>query len=82
MEREQKMTEDNRQSLAYCSPEKIVTITGLELCAEVSYPNTSKKSDAPYFPITGPVSAGIYLYNRDTHVKYRMEAKSMHVSCQ
>ncbi|XP_045158693.2 uncharacterized protein LOC123524511 [Mercenaria mercenaria] len=78
IEREQKMITENRQSLSYCSPEKVVTVTGLELCAEVEYPNASMKADAPYFPMTGPVSAGVYLYNRDTHVKYRMEAKSIH----
>jgi hypothetical protein len=74
------MVEDNRQTLSYCSSQKVVTYTGLELCAEIEYPNASNKADAPYFPLTGPVSAGVYLYNRDTHVKYILEAKSIHVS--
>ena len=73
------MIEENRQTFSKCSSEKVVTITGLELCAEVEYPNASLKADAPYFPLTGPVSAGVYLYNRDTHVKYILEAKSIHV---
>ena len=79
-EKEQKMIEENRQTKRLCSPEKIVTVTGLELCTEVSYPDLSLRSTSPYFPLTGPVSGGLYLYNRDTHTKYMLTAKSLNVS--
>ena len=73
------MVTENQQTKNLCSSDRLVTITGLELCAELTYPNASLKSDAPYFPLTGPVTAGIFLYNRDTHKKYKMEARSLHV---
>ena len=81
-EKEQKMITENQQRSALCSSSKLVTVTGLELCGEITYPNASLKSDAPYFPLTGPVTAGVFLYNRDTHRKYKMVARSLHVSIQ
>ena len=80
LEKEQKMVTENQQTKRLCSSDKLVTITGLELCGELQYPNASMKSDAPYFPMTGPVTAGVYLYNRDTHRKYKMETRFLHVS--
>ncbi|KAL4235950.1 hypothetical protein ACF0H5_004338 [Mactra antiquata] len=76
-EKEQKMPSIKRKFVDYCSPSKLVTITGLELCAAVDYP-VAEKADSPYFPLTGPANAGIYLYKRDIHTKYTMAAKSMH----
>ncbi|KAH3731003.1 hypothetical protein DPMN_057007 [Dreissena polymorpha] len=74
------MITDNKQTKAYCSPDKLSKVLGLELCAEVSYPNATSKLNAPYFPLTGPVSAGVYVNKRDTHTYYEMSAKSKHVS--
>ncbi|XP_052103584.1 uncharacterized protein LOC127737090 [Mytilus californianus] len=75
VEREQKMITANRQTKKMCSGNKLAKITGLELCAELQYPNASLIADAPYFPMTGPVSAGITLLKRDTHESYNMEYK-------
>ncbi|XP_071162849.1 uncharacterized protein [Mytilus edulis] len=74
-EREQKMITANRQTKKVCSGDKLAKITGLELCAELQYPNASLIADAPYFPMTGPVSAGLTLLKRDTHASYNMEYK-------
>ncbi|CAG2186504.1 unnamed protein product [Mytilus edulis] len=74
-ESEQKMITANRQTKKVCSGDKLAKITGLELCVEVHYPNASLKADAPYFPMTGPVSAGVTLLKRDTHESYNMEYK-------
>ncbi|XP_063427202.1 apolipophorins-like [Mytilus trossulus] len=74
-EREQKMITANRQTKKVCSGDKLAKIIGLELCAELQYPNASLVADAPYFPMTGPVSAGLTLLKRDTHESYNMEYK-------
>lgn len=79
-EREQKMITDNRQVQKLCSGANIARITGMELCAEMQFPNASMKSDSPYFPFTGPVSAEISLNKRDTHTGYKLESKLISVS--
>jgi hypothetical protein len=61
----------NRQTKKVCSGDNLSKITGMELCAELQYPNASLKADAPYFPMTGPVSAGISLHKRDIDIKSR-----------
>ena len=76
------MITKNRQTKKVCSGDKLSKITGLELCAEIQYPNASLKADAPYFPLTGPISAGITLHKRDTHTSYNLEYKLVKVdSC-
>lgn len=80
MEKEQRMIEENRQTVKACSSDKLVTLIGVQMCTEASYPNASRKIDSPYFPLTGPVSAGVYIYKRDTHSKYHFSVKSVHVS--
>lgn len=79
VEREQRMVTDNKQSKVYCSPDTLTKVIGLQVCAELSYPNATSKVNAPFFPLTGPASAGVYLYKRDTHTYYEMSAKSKHV---
>jgi hypothetical protein len=65
----------NRQTKKVCTGDKLSHIAGLEVCGEMSYPNASLTADAPYFPLTGPLSAGITLYKRDSHSSYKMEYK-------
>ncbi|XP_060558872.1 apolipophorins-like isoform X2 [Ruditapes philippinarum] len=74
-ELEQTKIGKHKRNLSYCY--KQMTVAGLELCAEVEYPLHSVTSTTPYFPLTGPFGAGVYLYNRDTHVKYIIVAKSV-----
>jgi hypothetical protein len=78
-DREQKMITANRQTKKVCSGDNLSKITGMELCAELQYPNASLKADAPYFPMTGPVSAGISLHKRDSHASYNLEYKFVKV---
>ncbi|XP_063426893.1 apolipophorins-like [Mytilus trossulus] len=73
--REQKMVTQNRQTKKLCTGDDIAHVTGLELCGEISYPNASLKADSPYFPLTGPLTAGVTLYKRDSHTGYKMEYK-------
>ena len=79
-ELEQKMITQNRQAMAFCSGEKVALITGLELCGELQFPNASLVDEAPYFPLTGPVSMAVSLHKRDTFTGYKFEARSIHVS--
>ncbi|XP_076095776.1 uncharacterized protein LOC143066849 [Mytilus galloprovincialis] len=73
--REQKMITQNRQTKKLCTGDDLSHVTGLELCGEISYPNASLKADSPYFPLTGPLAAGVTLYKRDSHTSYKMEYK-------
>ena len=73
------MITENKRSHTVCSGDKLAKISGLELCGEVSYPNASLVENAPYFPLTGPVSASVILYKRDTLTGYKLEARSTHV---
>lgn len=73
--REQKMITQNRQTKKLCTGDDLSHVTGLELCGEISYPNASLKADSPYFPLTGPLTAGVTLYKRDSHTSYKMEYK-------
>ena len=79
-ELEQKMITQNRQAMALCSGENVARITGLELCGELQFPNASLFDEAPYFPLTGPVSMTVSLNKRDTFTGYKFEARSIHVS--
>jgi hypothetical protein len=75
------MITDNRQDYSACSGSKLAKITGLELCAELSFPNASMIENAPYFPLTGPIRAGFTLYKRDNKMTgYILQARSTHVS--
>lgn len=78
--REQKMITDNRQTKKVCTGDRLAQLSGLEMCGEISYPNASLKADAPYFPLTGPLAAGITLYKRDSHKSYIMEYKLAQVT--
>jgi hypothetical protein len=75
------MITENRQTYNACTGNKLAKITGIELCSELSYPNASLVENAPYFPLTGPIKAGLSLYKRDKEMKgYKIEARSTHVS--
>ena len=74
------MITDNRQVKKVCSGGPLAKITGMELCGEVQFPNASLKTDAPYFPFTGPSSMAVTLNKRDTHTSYKLESKFITVS--
>ncbi|KAK3093078.1 hypothetical protein FSP39_010780 [Pinctada imbricata] len=73
-EREQNMITENRKSHQLCTGSKLAIMTGLELCGVMEFPNASMKADAPYFPLTGPVSAEVAMFKRDTHKSYKIQS--------
>jgi hypothetical protein len=75
VEKEQEMIKTNRQTYKKCSGDKMATIIGMELCGELSFPNASMEAKSPYFPLTGPSSASITLFKRDSHNGYKLFAK-------
>ena len=80
MEQEQDMITENRQEFKVCSGSDLATVAGIELCGELSFPNASQVSDSPYFPMTGPSSASLTLYKKDSHNGYKIFAKRVEVS--
>lgn len=77
------MITQDRKEHQICSGNTLAKITGLEICGELSFTNASLVENAPYFPITGPMNAGITLYKRDVSMTgYKFEARSTHVSNQ
>jgi len=80
-EHAQKMITEDRRKHEICSGSTVAKMTGLEICGEVSFTNASLVENAPYFPITGPMNAGITIYKRDASMTgYKFEARSTHVS--
>ena len=79
MEQEQDMITENRQDFKACSGSQLATVAGFELCGELSFPNASQIADSPYFPFTGPSSASITLYKRDSHNGYKIFGKRVQV---
>ena len=75
-DREQNMlSTGRREGGARCLGGSYATVTGLELCGELSYPWDNSKEDVPFFPFTGPVSAKLYLEKKDTYSGFHFEAK-------
>ncbi|XP_076462150.1 uncharacterized protein LOC143294657 [Babylonia areolata] len=72
---EQKMITDNRKKYKVCTGASLSTVTGLEMCGELQFPNASMQRDGPYFPFTGPASLSLVLYKRDSHSGYKLLAK-------
>ena len=58
-----------------CTSTKFATVTGLELCGEVSLPWTDDRDNVPWFALWGPASANVILNNKDAHDNYVMEVK-------
>ena len=73
------MITENRKSHQLCTGSKLAKITGLELCGVMEFPNASMKADAPYFPLTGPVSVEVAMFKRDTHKSYKIQSNLINV---
>uniref|UniRef100_A0A915L5G5 Vitellogenin domain-containing protein n=1 Tax=Romanomermis culicivorax TaxID=13658 RepID=A0A915L5G5_ROMCU len=65
---EEKGVVTNRGEGSVCSPKKLGERIGLKLCTVISYPNASDVVDAPYFPLTGPFNAEVYIDKADPGV--------------
>ena len=57
-----------------CTGDTFGKYTGLMVCGGISIP-WSKKTDAPYFPFTGPMNAHLTVELADTHTSYDFEAR-------
>ncbi|XP_041357844.1 uncharacterized protein LOC121374798 [Gigantopelta aegis] len=75
VEREEKLLDNKRKTIKLCSGQRLAMLSGLETCAEFQYVNASYVEDAPYFPLTGPLSFELTLETRDTHSVYKLLAK-------
>lgn len=73
------MITDNTKYKKVCTGDKLMKIVGMELCGEVKFANASHRSDAPYFPLTGPVAMGLVLHKRDSHSGFVFETKLIKV---
>ncbi|OWF55153.1 Apolipophorin [Mizuhopecten yessoensis] len=65
----------NKQSHRLCTGDIVGTCIGLQLCGEIEYPNASLQTEAPYFPLTGPMHMKVQLLKKDTMSGYKFEAK-------
>ncbi|KAL8584622.1 hypothetical protein ACOMHN_002351 [Nucella lapillus] len=74
-ESEQKMITDNRREYELCSGSVLSSMTGLEMCGKLQFPNASMQSEGPYYPLTGPSSLSLVLHKRDSHSGYKLLAK-------
>lgn len=79
MEQEQEMIKENRKDYEMCSGTTLATITGMEFCGQLSFPNASLQMEGPYFPLTGPTSFSVTLFKRDIHSGYKLFAKRIEV---
>jgi hypothetical protein len=61
-----------------CSSESVLKVLGYELCGAVSFVNATADSASPYFPLTGPVSAGLTLHKKDVPKGFRLIGKLIH----
>ncbi|XP_077982070.1 uncharacterized protein LOC144437076 [Glandiceps talaboti] len=67
---------DNYREYSKCTGRIIEKWAGVRLCGDLRYPNATQHNDAPFFPLTGPMSAKITLEKVDPTLKsYNMEAK-------
>jgi hypothetical protein len=76
-DREQDMITDNRLTKSRCTGAWGAKIIGMELCGEVAFPRAFHVVDAPWFPFSGPASAKVTLYKRDTYRGFHFETKFM-----
>lgn len=60
-------------------PSNSGNFSGIQFCAGYSAPNASLKSDAPYFPFTGPVSFTVTMNKLDLPNGYKLEIKTIKV---
>ena len=73
------MITDNRKEFQECTGSTVAKVTGLELCADLQFPNASMQSSGPYFPLTGPSSVSVMLHKRDSLTGYKLMAKRVEV---
>ena len=59
---------ENRFEASSCSRGLTQRLLGLQLCADVSYPNASEAEIGPHFPLTGPAHLSVELVKFDPSI--------------
>ena len=73
-EREQQLITEGRVEKEICTGSQLETVAGLRLCASLAYPNATLQESAPWYPLTGPLTAEIALEKVDDFSAYEFEA--------
>lgn len=68
------MPSEDTTEVHRCFSESLVRAFGVELCADLSVPSLTK-TNGPWFPLNGPVTAALSLHKKDSFTKYHMEAR-------
>lgn len=56
---------ENREEMSQCTRGPTQRYLGLQLCTQISYPNTSEAEYGPFFPLTGPARLSVKLVKMD-----------------
>lgn len=69
------MIKTDRIEKSKCTGDMLKTVLGLEVCGTVAVPNALAKTEAPFFPMTGPVTVKVDLNKVDTLTAYQFETR-------
>nr|CAD7460027.1 unnamed protein product [Timema tahoe] len=70
------VVEDKERHKA-CTPQILSTLTGMQLCGELSYRNASRFPDSPYFPLTGPFILSVFADKTDVFDSYELNYRGV-----
>ncbi|CAG2063265.1 unnamed protein product, partial [Timema podura] len=70
------VVEDKERHKA-CTPQILSTLTGMQLCGELSYRNASRFPDSPYFPLTGPFILSVSADKTDVFDSYELNYRGV-----
>ncbi|KAL4235628.1 hypothetical protein ACF0H5_004023 [Mactra antiquata] len=76
-EKEQRMNKNGRVEDTVCSGDRLKEATGLQFCVGYSGPKDVENSEAPYFPLSGPVSFSMAMHKLDMPNGYQMQVKTI-----
>ncbi|XP_060596717.1 uncharacterized protein LOC132750705 [Ruditapes philippinarum] len=82
--KEQKMllAGSGQEEKVSCTGVRMLKATGIELCSSYLTRDTKLKSDAPNFPLTGPVSFTVTMNKKDLPNGYKLEVKTIKTPLQ
>ncbi|XP_014669654.1 PREDICTED: apolipophorins-like [Priapulus caudatus] len=67
---------EGRTDETLCTGDRLARFLGMQLCAEVAFPNATLQEAAPWYPFTGPSRVAITLEKTDkTFTDYQFEAR-------
>lgn len=74
--REIRNTSDNVEEFKDCTPKGFNALTGLEMCYNVRYVNSSLEDKDPYFPLTGSFQYSVDIKKTDVFDSYQLSLNS------